>query len=103
MSSGATYLQGFLGHLASERRLSPLTCANYGRDVTELLKLAGEIPLDQLQVHQIRASSRNCTAAAWAAKRWRACFLPGGVSMPILPATTVLPASLCRHARPEIR
>ncbi|MBU1691521.1 MAG: tyrosine recombinase XerC [Gammaproteobacteria bacterium] len=54
MSSGATYLQGFLGHLASERRLSPLTCSNYGRDVTELLKLAGEIPLDQLQVHQIR-------------------------------------------------
>jgi integrase/recombinase XerC len=54
MSSGATYLQGFLGHLASERRLSPLTCTSYGRDVTELLKLAGEIPLDQLQVHQIR-------------------------------------------------
>lgn len=54
MSSGATYLQGFLGHLASERRLSPLTCTNYGRDVTELLKLAGETPLDQLQVHQVR-------------------------------------------------
>jgi len=54
MSSGATYLQAFLGHLASERRLSPLTCTSYGRDVTELLRLAGETPLDQLQVHQIR-------------------------------------------------
>ncbi|MDP2879366.1 MAG: tyrosine recombinase XerC, partial [Sulfuricella sp.] len=54
MSSGATYLQGFLGHLASERRLSPLTCTNYGRDVTELLKLAGDTPLDRLQVHQVR-------------------------------------------------
>ena len=54
MSPGAVYLQGFLGHLASERRLSPLTCSNYGRDVAELLRLAGEIPLDQLQVHQIR-------------------------------------------------
>ena len=54
MSSGAKYLQEFLGHLASERRLSPLTCSNYGRDVTELLKLAGETPLEQLQVHQIR-------------------------------------------------
>ena len=54
MSSGATYLQGFLGHLASERRLSPLTCTSYGRDVAELLRLADEIPLDQLQVHQIR-------------------------------------------------
>jgi len=54
MLSSDNYLQGFLGHLASERRLSPLTCSNYGRDVTELLKLAGEIPLDQLQVHQVR-------------------------------------------------
>ncbi|GAO37214.1 tyrosine recombinase XerC [Sulfuricella sp. T08] len=54
MSPGAAYLQAFLGHLASERRLSPLTCSNYGRDVTELLRLAGETPLDQLQVHQIR-------------------------------------------------
>ena len=54
MSVGAGYLQSFLVHLASERRLSPLTCTNYGRDVTELLKLAGDIPLDQLQVHQIR-------------------------------------------------
>jgi integrase/recombinase XerC len=54
MISGAAYLQDFLGHLASERRLSPLTCTHYGRDVAELLRLAGDIPLDQLQVHQIR-------------------------------------------------
>ena len=54
MSSGADYLQGFLGHLASERRLSPLTCTSYGRDITELLKLADATPLDQLQIHQIR-------------------------------------------------
>ena len=54
MSSGAAYLQGYLVHLASERRLSPLTCSNYGRDVAELLRLAGDAPLDQLQVHQIR-------------------------------------------------
>ena len=54
MSSGATYLQSFLGHLAGERRLSPLTCANYGRDVAELLKLAGDTPLDQVQILQVR-------------------------------------------------
>lgn len=54
MSSGATYLQGFLGHLASERRLSPLTCANYGRDVAELLRLAGDTSLDQVQILQVR-------------------------------------------------
>ena len=54
MTSGAAYLQAYLGHLAGERRLSPLTCASYGRDMAELLKLAGETPLDQLQTHQIR-------------------------------------------------
>ncbi|MHB8165468.1 MAG: site-specific integrase, partial [Sulfuricella sp.] len=54
MSDSAALVQSFLGHLASERRLSPLTCSNYGRDVTELLKLAGDAPLDQLQIHQVR-------------------------------------------------
>ncbi len=54
MSAGDNYLQGFLVHLASERRLSPLTCTHYVRDVTELLKLAGNAPLDQLQVRQVR-------------------------------------------------
>ncbi len=54
MLSSGNYLQGFLDHIASERRLSPLTCASYGRDVAELLKLADEIPLDQLQIHQVR-------------------------------------------------
>ncbi|HUW50207.1 MAG TPA: tyrosine recombinase XerC [Sulfuricella sp.] len=54
MSAGADYLQSYLVHLASERRLSPLTCTNYRRDVTELLKLAGDMPLDQLQIHQVR-------------------------------------------------
>ena len=54
MSPNATYLQSFLDHLAGERRLSPLTCANYGRDVAELLKLAGETPLDHVQILQVR-------------------------------------------------
>ncbi|MDD5330746.1 MAG: tyrosine recombinase XerC [Sulfuricella sp.] len=54
MSSGTDYQQGFLIHLFSERRLSPLTCASYGRDVAELLRLAGDVPLDRLQVLQIR-------------------------------------------------
>ncbi|MCE5180541.1 MAG: tyrosine recombinase XerC [Betaproteobacteria bacterium] len=54
MSAGTDYLQSYLVHLASERRLSPLTCTNYRRDVTELLNLAADIPLDQLQIHQVR-------------------------------------------------
>lgn len=47
-------LQAYLTHLASERRLSRLTVVNYARDVGELLKLAGDTPLDQLQIHHIR-------------------------------------------------
>jgi integrase/recombinase XerC len=54
MLSNDNYLQSFLSHLASERRLSPLTCASYGRDVAELLKLVGDAPLDRLQIHQVR-------------------------------------------------
>lgn len=48
------YLKGYLSHLATERRLSPHTCAGYERDVRALLSLAGETPLGQLGTHQIR-------------------------------------------------
>jgi len=51
---GENYIQGFLSHLANERRLSRLTCGSYERDVRTLLALAGDIPLDRLGVHQIR-------------------------------------------------
>jgi len=44
----------FLGHLANERRLSPHTVASYGRDVTQLIALAGDTLLANLQLHQIR-------------------------------------------------
>jgi integrase/recombinase XerC len=47
-------LQDYLSHLADQRRLSPHTCEAYGRDVAELLALAGETPLDELHVHHIR-------------------------------------------------
>lgn len=52
--SGQTYLGGYLSHLANERRLSPHTCASYGRDVRLLLSLAGDTALRELQIHQIR-------------------------------------------------
>lgn len=48
------YLQRYLAQLSAERRLSPLTCENYRRDVEALLRLAGETPLDQLRIHHIR-------------------------------------------------
>ena len=47
-------LEQFLAHLASERRLSPHTVLNYGRDVAALLELAGDAPLEQLQIHHLR-------------------------------------------------
>lgn len=52
--AGSHYLAGFLSHLGAERRLSPLTCENYARDVRVLLDLAADTALAQLQVHHIR-------------------------------------------------
>ncbi|MBI2313424.1 MAG: tyrosine recombinase XerC [Betaproteobacteria bacterium] len=53
-SQARSYAGGFLAHLSSERRLSPHTCANYGRDLEVFLKLAGAAPLGELTVHQVR-------------------------------------------------
>ena len=50
----APLLAGFFSHLAHERRLSPLTCENYQRDVENLLELAQVAPLNQLQIHHMR-------------------------------------------------
>ncbi len=47
-------LDGFLSHLAHERRLSPHTVEAYAHDVRSLLELAGETPLPQIEVHQAR-------------------------------------------------
>jgi integrase/recombinase XerC len=47
-------LDGFLSHLAHERRLSPHTVEAYARDVHTLIALAGETPLPQIEVHQAR-------------------------------------------------
>ena len=47
-------VRDFLHHLAKERRLSAHTATSYARDLTALLELAGNTPLDRLQVHQVR-------------------------------------------------
>ena len=57
MTSGgnpAALAAAYLFHLANERRLSPLTCESYARDIAILLKLAKETSLEQLQIHHIR-------------------------------------------------
>jgi integrase/recombinase XerC len=51
---GNSLLEGFLAHVANERRLSQHTVLNYGRDVAALLELSGDTPLKQLQIHHLR-------------------------------------------------
>ncbi|MDH3286948.1 MAG: tyrosine recombinase XerC [Betaproteobacteria bacterium] len=46
--------QGYLEHLAHERRLSAHTVRSYERDVRALLELVGAVPLRHLQPAQIR-------------------------------------------------
>ncbi len=48
------YLPAYLGHLASERRLSPHTRSNYARDIAALLGLCSETPLQSLSPQQVR-------------------------------------------------
>ena len=48
------HLRDFLGHLASERRLSANTVLNYARDIAALLELAEDTPLAKLQIQHIR-------------------------------------------------
>jgi len=47
-------LRGYLEHLSNERRLSRHTVENYARDITALFGLAGNTPLKQLQVQNVR-------------------------------------------------
>lgn len=44
----------FIGHLTYERRLSPLTCTNYARDIRVLLKYLSGSDLAQVQLPAIR-------------------------------------------------
>lgn len=47
-------VDAWLAVLAEQRRQSPHTVANYRRDLRRLGELAGDTPLDRLQVHHIR-------------------------------------------------
>ncbi len=45
---------GYLAELAEQRRLSAHTLSNYRRDLDKLIAAAADVPLAELQVHQIR-------------------------------------------------
>ena len=75
------YVQGYLSYLANERRLSRHTCENYARDVTHLLELAKDTPLNQLQIHHIRrfvaqlhSSGLNGKSLARMLSAWRSFY-----------------------------
>lgn len=53
-NNSSSLAHAYIFHLTNERRLSPLTCENYTRDITALLKLADKKPLYQLRIHHIR-------------------------------------------------
>ena len=53
-NNSTSLVEAYISHLTNERRLSPLTCESYTRDMAALLKLAAETPLYQLKIHHIR-------------------------------------------------
>jgi len=52
--SANVQLEKFLEFISVERRLSPLTCKHYKRDIEQLIQLADSIAIENLEVHQIR-------------------------------------------------
>lgn len=71
----------FSNYLEKERRLSPHTVKNYGRDIALLLGLAGTTPLEQIHTHRIRrfvatlhARGLGGRSLARALSAWRSFF-----------------------------
>ena len=59
----AGWIERFIRHLEIERRLSPLTCKNYRRDLKSLVAFAEGAGLDdwsQLDSEHFRAFSASC-------------------------------------------
>ncbi len=54
MKTAAQAVAAWLAELAEQRRLSPHTISNYRRDLDKLIAAAGDAPLAELHVHQIR-------------------------------------------------
>src|SRR5207344_2853552 len=81
VSLNERYLEGFLSHLAHERRLSPNTVESYARDVRKLLQLVADAVLADVQAHQARrmvgqlhARGLDGRSLARMLSAWRAFF-----------------------------
>ncbi|PPD57055.1 MAG: tyrosine recombinase XerC, partial [Methylotenera sp.] len=53
-SSAENLIAKYLEFLSFERRLSPLTCKNYARDLSQLVQLSDKLRLNELQNTHIR-------------------------------------------------
>ena len=76
-----TPVEEYLAHLEKERRLSGHTVASYRRDIALLLRMAGTMPLDQLQIHHVRrfvarlhGQGQGGRSLARALSAWRGFF-----------------------------
>ncbi|HTZ00057.1 MAG TPA: tyrosine recombinase XerC [Rhodocyclaceae bacterium] len=74
-------VDAFLSELAHQRRASPHTVAAYRRDLDDLLRLAGELPLAGLLPHQLRrfamqlhGGGRGARSLARTLSGWRAYY-----------------------------
>ena len=81
VSLNKRYLEGFLSHLAHERRLSSNTVESYARDVRKLLQLVDEAVIAEVQAHQARrmvaqlhARGLDGRSLARMLSAWRAFF-----------------------------
>ncbi|MEM7430640.1 MAG: tyrosine recombinase XerC [Pseudomonadota bacterium] len=72
MQPAATaWIDSFIRHLEVERRLSPLTCKHYRRDLDALAKYCDEVDIDNwgdVDSHQMRSFSATCYRRGLAAK-----------------------------------
>jgi len=57
------WLDRYLAHLATERRLSPHSIEAYGRDLARLLSMVGEVPLARLVAQDIRRFAAQAHAS----------------------------------------
>ena len=76
-----TRLRAFLQSLETERRLSPHTRLNYGRDIAALLQLAGDTALEHIEAHAVRRAVAQLHARGLSGKTlarmlsaWRGFF-----------------------------
>jgi integrase/recombinase XerC len=74
-------LAAFLQSLETERRLSPHTRSNYGRDIACLLEAIGDLPLEKVSPHLVRrtvarlhAKGLSGKTLARALSAWRSFF-----------------------------